>query len=272
MPPLVVAGLLAGSDYAPVTEHLLMALPAEWQLLQLPLTELSGMLQDCDVARSNTQPKAYYPELPVSGIIVSRNVTESGDALFSPQHLQRQLVDMPVCSEDGLQDPEQRRLFIQAVSARAEFDALCESRLSAHQLIQFHSRYKSLLLAHSQPLYRQLGPLVAGISEWSSLKDFAAEYRSRMMAIMLLPDSRANHTNVLMHIQGYFRPYLSSARRQHLTETIEHYRCGLLPLSVPVTELRQLLAEYPHPWLESQRYLFPYLPSARKCTELQEDK
>lgn len=171
--------------------------------------------------------------------------------------------EMPFCTAETLADADQRHSFIAAVCARAEFDAMCMQPLTAHQLIQFHSRYKMLLLAHSQPLYRQLGPLVAGVTACSSLDEFARGYRRKLMQILMLPANRRDNTNALMHMQGYFRPFIAGKRRQHLAETIDQYRLGLLPLSEPVDELRHLQAEYPHPWLASQRFLFPWMPKAQ---------
>ena len=168
--------------------------------------------------------------------------------------------DIPFCTADTLPNADQRHSFIAAVCARAEFDAMCAEFLTPHKLIQFHSRYKMLLLAHSQPLYRELGPLVAGVTASHSLEEFAQQYRRKLMQILMLPANRRDNTNALMHMQGYFRPFIGGERRQHLAETIEQYRRGILPLTAPVDELRHLQTEHPHPWLASQRFLFPWLP------------
>lgn len=178
--------------------------------------------------------------------------------------------DIPFCTVDALVDSDLRHSFIAAVCARAEFDAMCAQPLTAYKLIQFHSHYKMLLLAHSQPLYRELGPLVAGVAASSSLNEFARQYRRKLMQILMLPANRRDNTNALMHMQGYFRPFITGQRRQHLTETIDQYRRGLQPLTAAIDELRHLQAEYPHPWLASQRFLFPWLPDAQAGKTQQE--
>lgn len=178
--------------------------------------------------------------------------------------------EIPFCTAAALPDADQRHSFIAAVCAAAEFDAMCAESLTAHHLIQFHSRYKMLLLAHSQPLYRELGPLVAGVTACSSLKEFTQRYRHKLMQILMLPANRRDNTNALMHMQGYFRPFIGGEGRRHLAETIDQYRRGLLPLSAPVDELRQLQAQHPHPWLASQRFLFPWLPDTQAGVTPQE--
>jgi uncharacterized protein YbgA (DUF1722 family) len=127
----------------------------------------------------------------------------------------------------------------------------------------FHSRYKLSLLAHSQPEYREMGRFVAAMADWSSLEEYAFEYRQRLMDLLKNQATRGNHTNVLMHVQGYFRPQLTSKQRQELTSLIEHYRQGMQPLLAPITLLKHYMAEYPDAYLAQQRYFEPYPEALR---------
>jgi len=129
-----------------------------------------------------------------------------------------------------------------------------ESGLTRGKLIAFHSRYKYLLLAYSQPKYRQIGPFVADIHKWDSLDAWFVEYRNRLSALLSCPATRRNHTNVLMHIQGYFRPQLNASQREELTRLIDSYRRGEQPLLAPVTLLKHYMLEFPDAYLAGQRY------------------
>lgn len=135
-----------------------------------------------------------------------------------------------------------------------ELDRVGESGLTRGKLIAFHSRYKYLLLAHSQPLYRQIGPFVAGIHQWDSLEAWFSEYKQRLSALLSCPATRRNHTNALMHIQGYFRPQLNASQREELTRLIDSYRRGEQPLLAPVTLLKHYMLEFPDAYLAGQRY------------------
>ncbi|MFW3734665.1 YbgA family protein, partial [Klebsiella pneumoniae] len=119
-------------------------------------------------------------------------------------------------------------------------------------------RYKLQLLAHHQAGYREIGPFVASLHEWEDLEAFFEVYREKLMAILKRPVSRKNHTNVLMHIQGYFRDQLNSRQRGELREVILNYRAGLLPILAPLTLLKHYLAEYPDRYLQAQNYFDPY--------------
>ncbi|AHF73195.1 ybgA [Candidatus Sodalis pierantonius str. SOPE] len=77
------------------------------------------------------------------------------------------------------------------------------------------------------------------------------------------PATRCNHTNVLMHAQGYFYRYLTRAQRSELTGLIDSYRQGLQSLLAPITLLKHYMAEYPNAWLAQQRYFEPYPEALR---------
>lgn len=165
---------------------------------------------------------------------------------------------LPVEEDGRLHDPLIRENFVERIYALHELNSLRDAGLTRGELIAYHSRYKLLLLAHSQPKYRELGRFVAAVNEWESLDAYFVEYRQRLMALMSMPTSRRNHTNVLMHVQGYFRKQLNSRQRQELAALIDRYRQGLQPLLAPVTLIKHYMAEYPDPYLAGQRYFDPW--------------
>jgi len=187
---------------------------------------------------------------------------KDGVGLFT-QALMRQMPWLPVEENGRLNDPQLRENFVARVYTLFEFNQLMAEPLSRGGLMRFHSRYKLLLLAHSQPLYRQLGPFVAAMDRWDSLELFALEYRNRLMALLAHSATRPNHTNVLMHAQGYFRRHLTIKQRQELALLIDRYRQGLQPLLAPITLLKHYMAEYPDEWLAQQRYFEPYPEALR---------
>ncbi|CPR13712.1 2-thiouracil desulfurase family protein [Brenneria goodwinii] len=191
-----------------------------------------------------------------------KNARKSGTGLFT-QELLRQLPWLPVEEDGRLHDPGLRENFIERVYTLHELHQIWRQGLSRGALIAFHSRYKLLLLAHSQPEYRELGRFVAGIDKWESLDDFAREYRLRLMKLMANPATRRNHTNVLMHVQGYFRRQLNSSQRQELTQLIDRYRQGVQPLLAPITLLKHYMTEYQDDYLAEQRYFEPYPEALR---------
>jgi len=179
------------------------------------------------------------------------------------RELMREIPWLPVEEDGRLHDDVIRENFVERVYALYEFNQLCKAGLSRHGLMAFHSRYKLLLLAHSQPQYRELGRFVAAMDQWDSLEEYAVEYRNRLMSILAQQATRRNHTNVLMHVQGYFRKQLTSPQRQELAALIDRYRQGVQPLLAPMTLLKHYMAEYPDAYLAQQRYFEPYPEALR---------
>lgn len=187
---------------------------------------------------------------------------KAGVGLFTAALLER-YPWLPVEEDGRLHDPILRENFVARVFALHELNLLRENGLSRRALLAFHSRYKLHLLAHSQPGYREIGPFIARLHEWQSLDDFFVAYRQKLMAILQQPASRKNHTNVLMHIQGYFRNQLNMRQRAELRDVIDNYHAGHLPILAPLTLLKHYLAEHPDDYLLTQTYFDPYPDSLR---------
>lgn len=182
---------------------------------------------------------------------------KEGTGLFT-QALLEKYPWLPVEEDGRLHDPVLRENFVERVFALHALNTLRANGLTRRALLDFHSRYKLQLLAHHQAGYREMGPFVATLHEWSDLEEFFVAYREKLMAILKQPASRKNHTNVLMHIQGYFRHRLTARQRGELREVILHYRAGMLPVLAPLTLLKHYLAEYPDSYLQAQNYFSPY--------------
>lgn len=173
--------------------------------------------------------------------------------------LAEELDVIPVIKRNKLLHQFDTEHFFEQISALHEFNQLLQDGITAHKLINFHTRYKMLCLAHSQPAYRELGPLIANLKQKASIDEFAHQYRQHFMRLLRYPATVQNHTNVLMHMQGYFRQQISSELRQQLTQIIHEFRLGTKPLAEVKATLRSYLQLAPHGWLRQQRYLYPWL-------------
>ncbi|MEG0008348.1 MAG: DUF523 and DUF1722 domain-containing protein [Aeromonas sp.] len=169
---------------------------------------------------------------------------------------------LPVEEDGRLCDPVLRENFVLRVFAYHDWQQLCASGLSAARLIAFHSRYKYLVLSHATGHYRALGRLLADLGQ-GSLEETAQRYIQGLMTALTLRANRRGHTNVLMHLQGYFKRVLTPSQKRELTETIDKYRLGIVPLLVPLTLLRHYLCEFPNPYLAQQVYLNPHPETLR---------
>lgn len=189
----------------------------------------------------------------------TNNSTKTGVGVFA-KALMEKYPQLPVEEEGRLNDMVIRENFFTRVYAYDDWRKMVDSGLSKHKLIQFHSRYKYLLMAHSPKWYRELGPILADIKD---VEQTAQTYFEGLMTALKIKATRKNHTSTLQHIQGYFKKHLNASQKEELVDAIMKYRQGILPLLVPITLINHYLKEFPTPYIEDQVYLNPH-PEALK--------
>lgn len=183
--------------------------------------------------------------------------TVDGRGLFA-QALVERLPMLPIEEEGRLNDPALRENFIERLFTHRAWRDLLASSPRPADLVAFHTAHKSTLLAHHEAGYRALGPLVAQAGATDDFAGLLDEYGRGFAATMAHLATRGTHTNVLSHLQGFVSDHLDAGDRQELTEEIERYRRGEVPLVVPLTLLRHHVRRHPHPWVSTQTYLTPY--------------
>ncbi|WED23586.1 2-thiouracil desulfurase family protein [Vibrio sp. JC009] len=173
------------------------------------------------------------------------------------RELMKQMPWLPVEEDGRLNDPVLKENFVLRVFCLKDFYDSMAGEPTAGKIVAFHSRYKLTLMACHPESYKSLGRLVAGVKEYSS-DEFFSLYRSGLMNALKHRASRKTNTNVLMHIQGYFKKALSADEKQELAHVIEQYRLGMLPILAPITLIRHYLGRHPDAYLSEQNYFEPY--------------
>ncbi len=163
----------------------------------------------------------------------------------------------PVEEEGRLHDPVLRENFIERIFTYKRYCDIMEGKSRLGSLVDFHSKNKLLLMAHSPKHLKQMGSLVAHAKE-RPVRDIVDEYETLLMEAMALKPSAAKHTNVLHHMMGYFKKELTADEKREVLEVIEEYRRGLIPLIVPVTLLNHFVRKYNQAYLKTQTYLNPH--------------
>jgi uncharacterized protein YbgA (DUF1722 family)/uncharacterized protein YbbK (DUF523 family) len=181
--------------------------------------------------------------------------TRQGRGLFAAA-VMSQLPLLPVEEEGRLNDPVLRANFVERVFAYHRWQQLARQRSSISALVDFHTRHKLLLLAHSDPHYRKLGRIVATIKR-SGVSDSYLEYGRLFMEGLSIHATAKKHCNVLHHMMGYFSERLTPAERQELIGLIGDFRRSLVPLIVPLTLVRHYVNKYTVSVLQAQVYLQP---------------
>ncbi len=165
---------------------------------------------------------------------------------------------MPVEEEGRLNDNMIRENFIERVFAYDDWmQNVAGDQLTAKALINFHTRHKFQLLAHSEKIYRQLGPMLGDLKS-EPLESIADRYIHLFMEAMSKKVSRGSHINAMQHLLGYLKDAMGEEDRKVMLEQMDAYHRGEVPLVVPMTLLRMAQRREPVDYLSAQQYLTPY--------------
>jgi uncharacterized protein YbgA (DUF1722 family)/uncharacterized protein YbbK (DUF523 family) len=165
--------------------------------------------------------------------------------------------DLPVEEDGRLKDPVLRENFLTRVFAYSAWQQLRQAGLTRRGLMDFHSRYKYLLMAHNPVHYKTLGNLLGNMGR-SDPGELGPRYFSELMAALKKCATRRTHTNVLQHLSGYLKQAISAEDKQEMQHVIGQYRLGIVPLVVPLTLLKHYFRQHPDPYIAQQVYLQPH--------------
>jgi uncharacterized protein YbgA (DUF1722 family)/uncharacterized protein YbbK (DUF523 family) len=179
-----------------------------------------------------------------------------GAGLFARAFIERFPL-VPVEEEGRLGDPSLRENFIERVFCHWRWRRLVRAGFTRGRLVAFHTAHKLVLLAHSPRHYQELGRLVAGAAAMR-LSELAVRYGELFTEALKVKSTRRKHTNVLMHMAGYFKAQLAREERAEISGVIEDYHRGLVPLIVPITLIRHHLRKLDVSYLREQVYLNPH--------------
>lgn len=164
---------------------------------------------------------------------------------------------LPVEEEGRLNDPKLREMFIEQIFTLKRWRETLALPANMRNLVDFHTRHKLLILAHSPAHAALMGKRVAD-GRRMPIQDVYAEYEKCLIEALRLKTTLKKNMNVLQHIMGYFKKQLTVDEKQELLEVLDQYRREYIPLIVPVTLLNHYVRKYDQPYLQQQVYLNPH--------------
>jgi uncharacterized protein YbgA (DUF1722 family)/uncharacterized protein YbbK (DUF523 family) len=127
-------------------------------------------------------------------------------------------------------------------------------------LVAFHGSNKLLLLAHSEAELRELGRLVASMSQLGA-EEVRRRYAEGFARALSRPARPGPVVNALQHAVGHFSRVLTPAEKGLFLDTLAALLEGRGSVEAPATLLRGWTARYGMGWLANQTLFDPY-PSA----------
>jgi uncharacterized protein YbgA (DUF1722 family)/uncharacterized protein YbbK (DUF523 family) len=221
---------------------------ARRRVAELEREDLCGFIFKSDSPSSGMERvKVYTPQgMP----------SKTGVGLFARAFMEHFPL-LPVEEDGRLHDPKLRETFIEAIFTLKRWRESRDQGLSPARLVEFHTRHKLLVQAHSPKHMRAMGALVARLRE-GPLPEIFEQYQTLLLTALRLKTTVKKNTDVLYHLMGYFKHNLSADEKQELLEVIGHYHQGLVPLIVPLTLINHYVRKYDQPYLKAQYYLNPH--------------
>ncbi len=181
-------------------------------------------------------------------------VTKTGVGVFARAFIEAFPL-LPIEEEGRLNDDGIRENFIERLFVTHRWLSMEAGGVTRRSLVEFHTRHKLILMAHSPSGLVELGRIVASNDAIGAL---SAAYRGKLMQTLALKATVKKNTNVLEHIAGYFKKVLDPREKAELAAVFGDYHRGLVPLVVPITLLKHHIMMHGSAYLEGQYYLNPH--------------
>ncbi len=204
----------------------------------------------------------FKKDSPSSGLFRVKVYGNSGQAqkkgrgLFASAVVNRFPL-LPVEEEGRLHDANLRENFIERVYCYYRWQSFLEHEPDYKKLVQFHTRHKLQLMAHSPKHLAQMGRLVAAGKNMPR-DQLLEQYQESLAEAMALKATVKKNVNVLYHIMGHFKTFLTGDEKTELSEVIEKYARFMIPLVVPLTLVGHYVRKYKDSYLQDQVYLEPH--------------
>lgn len=174
---------------------------------------------------------------------------------FFAEQIRKSFPYLPLEDEGRLKDEEIRKHFLVRIFSFSEVRELFEI-IEPKSLVQFHTKYKYLLMTYSQKALKELGQIVADGN--LSIKEKIHRYKIKFYEAFDKKPSIKRHVNTLTHLTGYVSSKLNTKEREHLINLINNYSMGKIHLKVIIELLKSLAYRFDNEYILIQKYLEPY--------------
>jgi len=124
-------------------------------------------------------------------------------------------------------------------------------------LVMFQASNKYMIMAHDQIELKSLGNLVAKYKK-ISFSRILQEYQDHLKNAMIKEPTTKTHTNVIMHIFGYFSKNLNHREKQVFFELLEKFRENKITVGKMLSEINPMIFCFDNTYLASQTYFLLY--------------
>jgi uncharacterized protein YbgA (DUF1722 family) len=139
---------------------------------------------------------------------------------------------------------------------KARFNEVKKSK-KIKELVSFQGTNKFLIMARSQEQLKIMGRIVASNNK-NNLSEILMEYEKHLNLALEFSPTIKTHSNVLMHVFGFFSDEFSVLERNKFFELQGKYKKGKITIGATLTEMHPLTYRFNKLYLASQTYFLLY--------------
>ncbi|MCV0412104.1 YbgA family protein [Nitrosarchaeum sp.] len=124
-------------------------------------------------------------------------------------------------------------------------------------MLAFHSTNKFMLMAHDQVELKKLGNIVASHKK-IPFSEILQEYENHLRLAMGKNPTIKTHSNVIMHIFGYFLKHLDQNEKRVFLNGLEQFRENKKTIGEILLEISPITYRFDNTYLASQTYFLLY--------------
>lgn len=129
-----------------------------------------------------------------------------------------------------------------------------ETKPKINDLVNFHTSYKYFIYSKSQEFYKTLGKIVANQEKTEFIK-ILQEYEQCFLKALEIKEDRNKTYNVLLHILGYFKKYMTKEEKIFLLNLFEEYKNEQIELVELIKSINVYTNMYKIEYLKRQKFL-----------------
>ena len=132
----------------------------------------------------------------------------------------------------------------------------------AKELVEFQARNKFLIMAYNQEQLKILGRIVASYKK-IKFSEILNEYEKNLNMCLEYKPTIKTHSNVIMHIFGFFSKEFTSLEKDKFFELLKDYKNEKIKIGDILAEIHPIVFRFNKTYLASQTYFLLYANSEK---------
>ena len=127
----------------------------------------------------------------------------------------------------------------------------------AKELVEFQAMNKFLIMAYNQEQLKILGRIVASYKK-IKFSEILNEYEKNLNICLEYKPTIKTHSNVIMHIFGFFSKEFTSLEKDKFFELLKEYKNRKIKIGDILAEIHPIVFRFNKTYLASQTYFLLY--------------